>query len=486
MSDGISRRSFLEGAAAGTAAMGMVGSLGAAAATPATPGALAKIRIAKVYSGREHPGWPKATVDVKAEQQRFEKEMTRVAASLPDVEFVDCGLLTGGEDPAQLKQKLQGVDGVLVLQLTMGVMRTLQSLLGQNLPVVLFAEPFCGHEWHTIAALQRDGKRIDCWASSKFDDVATAIRPIRAIRRLKDAKILHVSTREADPKYCSMIEKKFGTQIKSLTLKDLQAAYQAVDQAAVEADAQQWIAGAMKVVEPSREDILKGSRMALAIEKMVATEHASAITINCLGMQLMQRGMGYPCLGFARLNSVGLGGICEADLKSSMTHLIFNYLVGRPGFVTDPCFDYSNNTIIHAHCVSSTKMLGPEGPSHPYILRSHLEDNLGVVLQVKLPVGQKVSMARLIDDDVMLFSTGDAIDSPLVDRGCRTKLTVRVPHPERLLEGWSCGLHRVVFYGDHTRDVERFCKMMQIRMVHEGTGEVGDVPNLTWAPHVHA
>ncbi len=73
-----------------------------------------------------------------------------------------------------------------------------------------------------------------------------------------------------------------------------------------------------------------------------------------------------------------------------------------------------------------------------------------------------------------------------MDRGCRSKLTVRVEHPEKYLEGWSCGLHRVTFYGDHGLDLERFCRLMRIRLVHEGTDEVRDVPGLTWLPHVHA
>jgi L-fucose isomerase-like protein len=200
----------------------------------------------------------------------------------------------------------------------------------------------------------------------------------------------------------------------------------------------------------------------------------------------MERGMGYPCLGFVRFNNMGLGGICEADLKSSMTHLIFSYLVGKPGFVTDPVFDLSNSTIIHAHCVAATQMEGPDKAAAMYHIRSHLEDGRGASLMVKLPVGRKVSMARLLDTDKMLFSTGDAVDSPFVDRGCRTKLTVKVENIDSFLENWSSGLHRVIFYGDHTRDLQRYCRFAQIRLVREGTGDVQKVDGLDWDPHVHA
>jgi hypothetical protein len=149
-----------------------------------------------------------------------------------------------------------------------------------------------------------------------------------------------------------------------------------------------------------------------------------------------------------------------------MTQLLFTYLVSRTGFVTDPVFDLATNTLIHAHCVGATQMEGPDTRPSPYHIRTHLEDGRGVSLQVRMPVGGKVSMARLIGTDLMLFSTGDAVD--------------------KFLEGWSCGLHRVIFYGDHTRDLRRFCRFKQVRLLREGVDDLHGVPGLEWEPHVHA
>ncbi len=490
MSSGILRRAFLGAAAVGAGSLGALaaGEKPAAEPGPAAPVApgRAKVRIGKVYAGKARPGWPMASVDVAAEQKRFEEQLARLGPALADIEFIDCGLVMSEQEIAQAKEQLKDADGILLLQLTMGISGVIKSLADLGIPVVLFSEPYCGHEWHIIASLQKQGKRIDCWASSRFEDIPAAIRPIRAIRRLKDAKVLHVSQRPADPKYVEAMKAKFGTQIKSLGLPELEEAYKAVPAAAAAEDAEQWIRNAEKIVEPKKEEIVKASRMALALKNLVDADAADAITINCLGMGLIDRDMAYPCLGFARLNSIGLGGICEADLKSTMTHLVFNFLVGKPGFVTDPCFDYATSTILHAHCVAATHMDGPGTPGQPYFIRSHLEDNRGVVLQVKLRTGVRVSMARLIGDDIMLFSTGEAVDSPLVDRGCRTKLAVRVENPERFLENWSCGLHRVIFYGDHTRDIQRFCRFMNLRLLREGIDDLREVPGLEWNPSVHA
>jgi hypothetical protein len=56
-------------------------------------------------------------------------------------------------------------------------------------------------------------------------------------------------------------------------------------------------------------------------------------------------------------------------------------------------FDLSRNEVIHAHCVSATKMKGPHGPASPYIIRNHLETNEGAVLQVLMPSNEAVTVA---------------------------------------------------------------------------------------------
>ncbi len=489
MSMDLSRRCFLKSTAAGVLSSavlaGLAERLAAATATPAL-GPKSKVRIGKLYLGREHPGWPMATVDVNADMKRFEAELSKLSAGLADVEFIEGGLIATDQQLAAAKEKLKGADGILVVHLTMGIGGQLQSLMELGIPVVLFALPYSGHEWHTIAGWQRQGKLIDVFPSSKYEDVLVAIRPFRAIHRLKEARLLNVSTEPANAAYCGAIKGKFGTEVISLTLPDLQKAYAAADRGEAMADMRRWVKEARKIVEPTQDDILKSLVMYIAMRDLLAQHGAVAVTMNCLGMDLMGRGMGYPCLGFVRFNNMGLGGICEADLKSSMTHLIFTYLVGKPGFVSDPVMDLSNSTIIHAHCVAATQMLGPGTAASPFHIRSHMEDARGASLMVKMPVGRKVSMARLLGTDKILFSTGDAVESPFVDRGCRTKLTVKVENIDQFIENWSSGLHRVIFYGDHTRDVQRYCRFAQIRLVHEGTEEPQKVDGLDWDPHVHA
>ena len=488
MSATISRRCFLE-----TTAVGVMSS-GAGRAQMGRPSAAAplaelipktKVRVGIVYLGRARPGWPSSTMDLDAEIKRYEAEMARLPA-LAGVEFVPGGLVSTAEQLVSAKERLKDVSGILVIHLTLGTGSLIEGLLDLSVPVTIFTMPYSGHEWHIVAGWQRQGRLIDVVPSSRYEDIALAVRPFLAIQRLRQSRILHISQGEAQPEYTSTIKDKFGTEIISLRLPDLQKAFDEADRGEAQADANRWMREAKRIVEPTKDEILKGSLMYVAMKNLLARHRAVAITMNCLGMGLIDRGMGYPCLGFVRLNNALLAGVCEADLKSAMTQLIFTYLVGRTGFVTDPVFDLSNDTIIHAHCVAATQMEGPDKPAAAYHIRSHLEDNKGVSLQVKMPVGQKISMARLIGADIMLFSTGDAVDSPFVERGCRSKLSVRVVNPTRFLENWSCGLHRVIFYGDHTRDISRFCRFMKIRLLREGVDDLQNVQGLEWETRVHA
>jgi hypothetical protein len=462
----LSRRCFLKSAATGVLSssvfLGLVERL--AAAAPADfPPRQSKVRIGKMYVGNPHPGWPSHTVDLAAEVKTFEAELEKLAPGLADVEFVDCGLVRTGEELARAKEQFKDTSGILV-----------------------FALPYTGHEWHTIASWQRQGKPVQVYPTSRHSDVLQAIRPFRTIHRLKEAKVLHVSQAEANAEYCGAIKSKFGTEIVSLKFEDLRKACEEADRSEAMADARRWIREATRVVEPRKEEIEKSSIMYIAMRDLMAQHQSCLVTMNCLGMGLMDHGLGYPCLGFVRFNNMGLGGVCEADLKSSMTHLIFSYLVGRPGFVTDPVFDLSNSSIIHAHCVAATQMEGQEGEVAPYDIRSHLEDGRGVSLMVKMPVNKPLTMARLIGSDTMLYSTGEAVDSPFEEWGCRSKLTMKVQNVDKFLENWSCGLHRVVFYGDHTRDLKSYCRFAGIRLLQEGVDDLKNEKALEWEPHVHA
>ncbi len=428
-----------------------------------------RVRVAKLYLGIPQALWPHPKMDLKAESQRYEAEFIRMKKDFSDVDFVASELLTRKEEVAKLEDRLKDADGILAIHLSMGAMDILGEVLKHRRPTVLFAAPYSGHEWTQFGALRNkpEGSLLECILSSDFSQLAAAVRPFRAIHHLREAKIINVSTRAPSADYLKAVAAKYGTEIKTIGVQPVLNAYNSITQSAAEAETERWIQQAEKVIEPPRDEILRSCKLALAFARLLEEEQATTITVDCYGSMYRQL-PAFPCVGFVRLNNQGLGGICESDLACAMTHILFQGLSGRPGFISDPTMDESMKSIILAHCLGSMKMDGPEGETAPYRLRTIMERQEGCVPQVMMRVGQKVTQARFVANDSLVYFTGEIIDAPDVEKGCRTKMTVKIDgDPEKLWQNWSYGLHRVTVYGDITPDLKRFCRFKEVKLANE-------------------
>ena len=469
----LNRRQFLK-AGAGACALCLGANrvlAGSAYSTPpvlVSPGCRgSKVRVGKIYMGKPGAHWPTPKLDIEAEVQRYEGEFARLNNELADVEFVGNLLVTSRDQAGNLAETLKDVDGILAIHLSMGTTDILAEILRIGRPTVLFAAPYSGHEWTGFGAVRNRevGALLECLLTSDYDQLAVGIRPFRAIHHLREAKILNITKRFPGPEFVKTIKDAFGTEIKLIERDQVLDAYNAVPDAEAQAEAGRWVAQAEEVVEPSKDEIFRSCKLALAFEKLLNDEGATVITADCYGTMYQQL-PAYPCIGFTRLNNMGLGGICESDLQSAMTHILFQGLTGRPGFISDPTMDGDN--IILAHCLGTTRMDGPDNDPAPYKLRSIMEREEGAVTQVRMRIGQKVTQARLVGTDLLLCFTGEIVETPDVGRGCRTKITVKVDgDAQKLWQNWSHGLHRVTCYGDLTEDLRRFCRFKGIKMVIE-------------------
>lgn len=340
------RRTFLKTTMAG-GALCLAAGCGVTAARSAGPALISpgcrtsKVRVAKLYLGKPKALWPTPAMDLKEEMARYEAQFAAMKGQLADVDFVVNELVTAPAEVGALKDKLAGADGILVIHLSMGIVPILKEVLSVGRPTVLFAAPYSGHEWTGFGALrkQKEGSLLECLLTSDTAQLAAAIRPFRAIHHLREARILNVTTRNFDA-YAAAVKQKFGTEIVRVEKDSVLAAYNAVPDAAAEAEAQRWNRGAEKVVEPSRDEIFRSCKLAIALEKIMNDEGGTVMTIDCYGSMWRQL-PAYPCISHAHLNSMGLGGVCESDLQSCTTHVLLQGLSGKPGFVSDPTMDLS-------------------------------------------------------------------------------------------------------------------------------------------------
>ncbi|MFB3784842.1 MAG: hypothetical protein ACE15F_00590 [bacterium] len=472
MSQSLNRRNFIHLSAAGGALF-----LGASTilanrsfgGSPVlvSPGCrTSKVKIAKIYLGKPKALWPTPKLDLDAEIAKYESEFTRMRDSFADVDFVVSQLVDSVDDVKEITPKVQDADGILLIHLSMGISAELQALMDLKKPTVLFAAPYSGHEWVGFGEWERKAP-VTCMLTSDKSRLAAAVRPLRAIHHLREGRLLNITSRAMPADYLAAIKEKFGTDMIQITRERAVQAYESIPDDAARAEAKKLIAEADKVVEPNEDEIYRSCKLALAFEKMMDEENATVITADCYGT--MYRNLpAFPCIGFTRLNDKGLAGICESDLASAMTFMILQGLSGKPGFISDPTMDMSTDAAILAHCLGSTKMDGPGGARAPYRIRTIMERQEGAVMQVFMRKGEKVTQAILTQPDRLLYFTGEIIDTPDTDRGCRTKITVKVDgDAEKLWKNWSHGLHRVTCYGNIREDLKRFAHLKNIQLIDE-------------------
>ncbi|HOX03159.1 MAG TPA: hypothetical protein P5555_12780 [Candidatus Paceibacterota bacterium] len=428
-----------------------------------------KVKVARLYVGVPQAHYPNPDIDFQAEIRAYEDRFRAMSKELADIDWSVHATLSKAEDIAACKDRLLEADGILLVHVTLHTMGIIRGILELKRPTMIFSPPYAGHEWYELAQIRRQplGAQMDCILSTDYQGLAAAVRPFRAMHHLREARILNLTTRGFEA-YAKQVKARFGAEIRKVPLERVLALYESIRDADARAETDWWIENAEKVVEPKRDEIAASCRLALAFEKLLDEEDATALTVDCYGT-MWRKIPAYPCIGFTRLNDMGLGGICQSDLPCAIMHVLYQGLSGRPGFVCNPTFDFASNTAILIHCLGTRKMDGPAGPAHPYELRSVMERREGVVPQVRMSAGRRVTAGILDDASITLrYFTGLIADAPHTERGCRSQIAVRLDgRAEKLWRNWASGIHRVACYEDVTRELEWFCRFKGIELLNE-------------------
>ena len=182
---------------------------------------------------------------------------------------------------------------------------------------------------------------------------------------------------------------------------------------------------------------------------------------------------GFPCLGFAELNSRGIPAACDGDADCVLTMLMLQYALNRAGFLGNAAgVDMARNAFHLSHCSAPLKMEGPDGPESPYLLRRHAELRGGAVPEVHYRVGQKLTFTKMVHLESLLVFTGTIVEVPEVpagtERGCRTEIVAEVSDATKLLYNWGGGVWVLV-----ERITMRFCTEWRIRRPYSGSSAPG-------------
>ena len=408
------------------------------------------------------PGWPSKDFDPNKRAAELERELVWLQGQLDfAVEFTGAHVVTDAADLARLKEAVsEKDDGLLLFMLASGAQPHLNQIMEIDLPKVSFIDLF----GYFVLPVPKDVIGI---SSSDFTEIGPALKAVDTVRRLKESRILCVSDGKDISSYQTQARDRFGIEIDLLGHEVLVSAYEQADEDEAKAIASEYISNAEKVVEPSTQEIVDAAKMYLGIKQLMNEANATAFTVDCLPLTYAGLLPAFPCLAFSRLNDEGLVGVCEADLAATLTQMLVGFLTDRPGFVSDPVIDTSNNIITHSHCVAATRMGGVDSYPEPYILRSHAEDDESVSLQVKMRPGQEVTHAKLLNFDTMLVARGQTVGNVDIDKGCRTKVQMKVRDARKLYQNYRGGLHRLMFYGDLVRQIEDLGRLLGFTVVDE-------------------
>jgi len=426
------------------------------------------VRISVVFTCNEpdRPGWPYVNYDCEGRAEEIIKILRR---GLPNFEFTHYVFRYKDEVDQVDWERFDGIVVYMISGMWRGIA---EKIIEMGRPTILIDDLYGGSGGflRAFSMAKRKNLPVVGVASSNMNDAIDAIRLLGVIKMLKNSRILDITDRDISD-ISKKIKDAFGIRVIKMTSDELNAYYEKTNEAEAEKIADKWIREALKIVEPTREEIVKSARMYLALRRAMQDSGADAVTIDCLNLYYGGKLPAYPCLALFQLNNEGSTGVCEADLNSTITQLMMRYLTGRPGYVSDPVIDTASNQIIYVHCVASNRVYGPNGLSNPYIIRSHSEDRKGAAVQSLMPLGETVTTLRInVEAKAMCIHQGITVANIEDDRACRTKLAAETD-AERILENWNAevdfGWHRVTLYGDWRRQAINLARLLGLKIIEE-------------------
>lgn len=467
-----------------------------------------KCKIRVVFIGKRDMdcGWPHHLFDIEKESKKLKKELLSVEKKIDGLEFFGWDLVTTDEEIARVILELDEADGIVVSPLTFGFGTMWEpakicELAENGKPLVVYTRPFS--VYHNLSGQLRDYKGAITVQSSKIKDIIPELEVMRSVSKLRNMTVLVVrdsgdpnySMREMrymGPFYKKIVQETFGIKIKEASSTELISCYNSISAKEATKVANGIINSASSLKEPSKEEVIKASKMYLGMKHLMKEKGANAITIDCLTMINQKILPVSPCIGISKLSDEGVPSACEADIETMITKCICHALVNRPGFQNDPLLDESNNTLILAHCLAPTKMGGYNSEPGPYLIRNHTECWRGVALEVKMKVGQEVTLLTIMGraDETKVgwpqvlmgkpfegykFALLAASDLKIIDNissewGCRTK--VAVPLTNTQAKEWKenfYGHHRTMLYGNWIEKFEILSQLLGIEFINRLT-----------------
>jgi hypothetical protein len=451
----LSRRRFLIGAGAAVAGaeMGIFEFASTLFAADAAPAGRPVVNVVFVRPPKTRDvSWPGGNCDILAQQALFTKTLRQAAAKLDvDLRVQDEPLHQTGPTGAYIERlRKEPPDGLIVGAMELFGWGPVQQIVKERgeVPTIIYSHlsGFTGN-----LQLGRNTPGVLMAATQSVEWLEMAVRMLNALWRLKHARILMTSGKEA--------AHDLGTRIVPCQVNWQQEIKKAQETDEARAIADYYAKNAKEIVEPTKADILEAAQQYGVLKRLMAAQDCQGISLaGCL----IQKP---PCLAASKLRDEGIVATCEGCSHGSLGELVTFLLFNRPTFIQDPSPNTINNTLIGAHCTSPTKLEGcDQAYRAPYLLRNY-HSRQGVSMQVLWPEGKDVTVIQFgWPKKTLMIGSGRVVSNIAQPPSgcCRTavEFTVDGCPDTRDVKGF----HQLFILGSLERPFRQFCQLAGIEV----------------------
>lgn len=498
LSNGVSRRGFLGGAAAlgGVAMSGLSWSVLAAEQTGELqppgrrPLVVKPVLCYQNRKRREQRSWrswggvqnPEAA---KQEIARINEELRKLkaAADFP-VEFRPLSAVQNKEQLAQTKDEIASADVTLVYA---AGGRGLLEIIGETAKNTII---FCRHKsgpvylWYEIVSPRYLRQHTDTLAVERVDEddvvidsqdeILWRLRSLCGLQNTLGSRVLTIGGprgwAEAKTTAPKLAKDRFKLDIQTVSYDELgeliqQARADKVAVKEVRRRVEEYLNLPGTTLETDRKFVDNAFLLERIFRRLMKKADCRAITINnCMGT-IMKVAETTACLPLSTLNDAGYQAFCESDFVVIPAGLLLGNISGKPSFMNDPTYPH-DGVITLAHCTGPRKMDGKT--VEPARILTHYESDYGAAPKVEMPKGQVLTNI-IADFNAKRYVglRGEIIDAPFLPI-CRDQIDVRFECDSLELARRMPGFHWMTCYGDYLKEFGYALKRVGIKWENMG------------------
>ena len=301
----------------------------------------------------------------------------------------------------------------------------------------------------TFGVLKRDEKKIVV-LKKNFEQLSGYRKIVAAYDTVKNGKITIINGPEpwvisVSRKY-EDYEKQLGIEIDVTTPAELIDLYENTTVDEAKEIYEYYRKDASEIKEPTDDDIMKCSRLAKAMMKLIQAHQSNGLAIACFDL-------------IGRIETEWFAA-CEGDIDSAVTMLMMHSLTHEKPWMANPCLQ-SDDTINFAHCTAPLRV---HGEKQQFILRNHHETGAGASPRVFYNQGLEISMFRYSGvQNVMTFNKGISVEGRY-EPNCRTQMRIQLDDFAHYIDT-AVGCHQVLTFEDILDDMKELCILLNVKNV---------------------